>query len=69
MLIEESFIVEGMGCENCAKKVEKTLKQLPGVKSVKVDLDTGKVLLKSKEQQNRESILAAIDNLGYIAKF
>ena len=68
-MIEESFIVEGMGCANCAKKVEKALKQLSGVKTVKVDLDSGKVLLKSKDQQNRENIQNAIEEIGYKVKF
>ena len=38
---EINFIVEGMECGHCAAAVEKALKDLQGVESVKVDLDDG----------------------------
>ncbi len=64
-MIEENFFVEGMGCANCVKKVKKALKQIDGIKSIKVDLASGKVSFKSAEQVNKEQIKKLIEEIGY----
>lgn len=58
--------VDGMKCQNCANRVEKTVSSLPGVYDVAVDLDAKTVALTYDSAQiNRSSLAAAIDNLGY----
>ena len=68
-MVEEKFIVEGMGCANCVKKVKKALKQLEEVKSIKVDLDSGNVSLKCTEQINKEKLQNIIEEIGYKVNF
>lgn len=46
--IEKTIKIEGMSCMHCVKKVEQALKDIPEIKSAKVDLEekTAKILLK-----------------------
>ncbi len=56
--------VEGMSCMHCKKKVETALKDL-GLKSVKVDIETGEVRYKENKKITTEQIKQTITNLGY----
>lgn len=69
MSVEKVFKVEGMHCVMCKKHVEEALKSLDGVKKVKVDLESGNVKIKSKEEVNEDNITKAIDELGFKAVF
>lgn len=58
------FVVEGMSCGSCAERVEKAVRQLPGISSVQVDLASGHVAVehepeKVTPEQIRQQILAA----------
>ncbi len=64
-MIEKKIVIEGMGCSNCVKKVKKALKQLEGIKTVKVELDSGKVLIKSLDMVDNENIQKVIEEIGY----
>ena len=58
--------VFAMMCEHCAKKVEKCLKNIEGIKNVKVDLENKEVLVKFNEKKiNKDVIKEAINNAGY----
>jgi copper chaperone CopZ len=62
------FVVEGMSCDSCAERVEKAVRQLPGISSVQVDLPSGSVAIehepeKAAPEQIRQQIVAA----GYAA--
>ncbi len=46
--------IEGMTCEGCAKAVEKRLKKLENVESVKVDMKAGKAFVTLKEGKTLE---------------
>ncbi len=63
---EINFIVEGMKCGHCASAVEKALKNLQGVESVKVELDEG---IARVELENKETDLGrfkqAVKEAGY----
>ena len=65
---EKQFVVEGMHCMHCAKKVEDVLKKIKGVKKVTVDLDSGKVTMISKNEIDAAVINSAIEQLGYKVK-
>lgn len=69
MSVEKVFKVEGMHCAMCKKHVEEALKSLDGVKKVKVDLESGNVKIKSKEEVSEDNITKVIDELGFKAVF
>ena len=39
--MKQEFIIEGMTCDNCKKKVTASLASLDGVADVTVDLESG----------------------------
>ena len=47
--MEKKMVVEGMKCVHCKAKVEKALKEVPGVTDVEVDLEakTARIVLDS----------------------
>lgn len=60
--------VEGMSCVACAARVKKTLKNMPGVQTVQVNLEHRYAEVTYIEgQQSPERLVAAINQLGYKA--
>lgn len=58
--------VVGMDCENCAAKVEKGLRALPGVQEANASLDTGKVTVRIDPEIIGADILQeTVVELGY----
>lgn len=62
------FDVQGMNCNSCVERVQKAIRQLPGIVSIQVDLPSGGVAVehepeKVTPEQVREQIVAA----GYAA--
>jgi copper chaperone CopZ len=59
--------VEGMHCKTCVYRVTKSLKKLPQVKDVAVDLDNGTatVKLNDGEDVTPEALEEAIKDSGY----
>jgi len=58
--------VEGMSCDHCVKTVTKTVGELPGVKSVKVDLKGASVSFAFDPAKTPlKTIEAAITEAGY----
>ena len=58
--------VSGMHCASCALNVEKSLKDVDGVKEVKVDLETGKASVKYNPKKVEPSKLEeAVKEAGY----
>ena len=66
--IVKTLNVEGMSCMHCVKKVENALKELKGVKSVKVSLDDKKAEVTLKENIDDEVLKKAIEDAGYEVK-
>jgi len=62
-----TLTVKGMTCGFCAQGIEKKFKRNEAVKDVKVDLDTGKVLisLKDKSDISDEQFNKMIKESGY----
>lgn len=63
-----SFAIRGMHCANCAGSIEKKLRTVPGVRSVRVSFagETGNVTF-DPEQTDQETIFQAVRAAGYQA--
>ncbi|MBX9584980.1 MAG: cation transporter [Gemmataceae bacterium] len=64
-----TFSVEGMSCEGCAALVEKAVRDVPGVLSVKVDYDTKRTVVTSEAccPAPAEAVVQALQKTGYRA--
>ncbi|MFT8889282.1 MAG: copper ion binding protein [Ethanoligenens sp.] len=68
MKIKEDITVNGMSCKHCVKAVSEAVKDLDGVKKVKVDLEDKRATVEYDDQKvNLETIKAAITEAGYTA--
>lgn len=46
-MTKKQYVLEGLCCGNCADKIEKDLRLLPGVKSATVNVDTAILSIES----------------------
>jgi len=63
-MVKKVFI-EGMSCGHCAARIEKSLGQLSGVATVKVNLAGKFAEIDTAQELDEKSVLAAIDSAGY----
>jgi len=62
----ETLPVEGMTCASCVARVEKTLKQTPGVESASVNLATEKVTVTyNSEKTDLRNLARVVEDAGY----
>lgn len=61
----KTIYIEGMHCAHCSKKVEDALKQIKGVKNVKVDLEEKKAEIISKFEIEDKDIESTIEDIGF----
>ena len=61
--IKKEFILEGLGCANCAAKMEQKINQLDGVNSANVNFLTKTLLLEIKESSRVEELIVAVTNI------
>jgi copper ion binding protein len=59
------FTVRGMTCGHCTAAVEQELSALPGVTSVRVDLNSGGVVVEATRAVATDELAAAVDEAGY----
>ncbi|EMQ9924685.1 Zn(II)/Cd(II)/Pb(II) translocating P-type ATPase ZntA [Enterobacter hormaechei] len=59
-----SWVVNGMDCAACARKVENAVKQVPGVSHVQVLFATEKLLVSAENDVSRQ-VEAAVSKAGY----
>ena len=64
---KKSFSVQGMTCASCVRNVENTLKKMPGVKYVSVNLATEQAYLISEKEISFQEIKKAVEESGYTA--
>lgn len=57
--------IEGMSCKHCAKSIEDNLKRIDNVKSVKVELENKRAIIKYKDNIDINEIKNKINELGY----
>ncbi len=65
-MTEISYTVPGMSCGRCKEAVGGELANVGGVRSVDVDLDTKRVLVRGEDLDDA-ALRAAIDAAGYEA--
>ena len=62
--MKKKFILEGLGCANCASKMETAINKLSGVKEASVNFMTQKLIIEVDEDR----IPAIIDEIEGIVK-
>lgn len=67
-VMTKTIMIEGMTCSHCSGRVEKVLKELPGVTSVTVSLDEKKAVVESGEGISEERLSQAVTDAGYEVK-
>jgi copper chaperone CopZ len=66
---ELTFTITNLTCEACVKVSTMTLRKLPGITDVSVDLSTGAVHVLSEEQLNQTDVAAILKTKGYDVTF
>src|SRR3989344_8070649 len=63
----QTFIVgvSGMHCASCANTIEKKMKKVKGVESIRVNYATEKAFVEHDDSISEEQICKAIDKIGY----
>ncbi len=62
---ESIFEVEGMTCASCARRVEKTLGEQPGVEEAVVNLALERASVRHGPETDPQALAVAIDRIGY----
>ena len=65
MFVTTEYVVSGMHCQHCVTSVTEEVSAIPGVTDVRVDLDTGELVVTSDTDIFFSDIEAAIDEAGY----
>jgi copper chaperone len=65
MTVTETYTVAGMTCGHCVQAVTEELIRLPGVRDVRVDLNSGRVTVESDGMVPLDEVRAAVDQAGY----
>ena len=65
MSVTSEYLVSGMHCQHCASSVTEEVSSVSGVTDVKVDLDSGRLIVVSDAVIPFQSIEAAVDEAGY----
>ena len=65
MSTTSTWTVTGMTCGHCAASVEEELREIEGVESVEVTVETGAVVVTSAEPMTRDAVEAAVTEAGY----
>lgn len=61
----ETFVITGMTCANCSARVEKELKQAPGVVDAAVNLATEKATVEFNDETSPEQLIQQVEGIGY----
>jgi copper chaperone len=64
-MLAQTYTVTGMTCGHCVQAVSEELTKLPGVRGVRVDLNTGAVTVESDGQLPLDEVRAAVNEAGY----
>ncbi|HOJ11203.1 MAG TPA: heavy-metal-associated domain-containing protein [Clostridiales bacterium] len=63
--MRKKLIIEGMSCSHCVDHVTEALGELPGVESVKVDIDDMSAEVELTDNIEEEDFRNVIDDIGY----
>jgi copper chaperone CopZ len=65
MSVTSEYVVSGMHCHHCVSSVTEEVSAVNGVTGVKVDLDSGQLIVISDTDIPFERIETAVDEAGY----
>ena len=65
MSVTTEYVVSGMHCQHCISSVTEEVSAISGVTDVRVDLNTGELVVTSDTDLFFSDIEAAIDEAGY----
>jgi copper chaperone len=65
MSVTTEYVVSGMHCQHCISSVTEEVSAISGVTDVRVDLDSGELVVTSDTDLFFSDIEAAIDEAGY----
>ena len=57
--MKKKFILEGLGCANCAAKMERAINKLFGVKEATVNFMTQKLIIEGEDEKMPEIVQEA----------
>lgn len=64
-MTEQTFTVTGMTCQHCVSSVREEVSELAGVRSVDVDLDSGRLTVASETALDHDRVADAVAEAGY----
>lgn len=64
VITQKTFFIEGMTCEHCKNRVERSINAIDGA-AVKVNLKKKTAVISMEKEINSEEIRAAIEKAGY----
>ncbi len=64
-MTEATYSVSGMTCDHCVRAVEAEVGKVPGVASVSVNLESGRVTVFSEAPVDPAAVRAAVEEAGY----
>ncbi|MDF2677709.1 MAG: heavy metal transporter [Bacillota bacterium] len=57
--MKKKYVLEGLGCANCAAKMERAINELEGVKSATVNFITTKLVIEGDDNKMDDIIVAS----------
>ena len=66
--MKAKYTVGDMHCQNCARRIEGVLKEVPGIAKAKANPQSKEVIVKSKEAIEKETVIEALAKAGYHAE-
>jgi copper chaperone CopZ len=67
-MFTETVVVSGMHCNHCVASVTEEIEELvPGVRSVEVDLGTGRTVVTTDMRVGADALVAAVASAGFTA--
>ena len=60
-----TYTVQGMTCGHCVSSVSEEVREIPGVETVDVVLETGALTVTSNQDLDDAAVLAAVEGAGY----
>ena len=62
------YNVTGMTCEKCVTKIKNKLQKFDQIKGVSVNVQTGKLYIKSNKRVSKRAVVKRLKKAGYTAK-
>lgn len=64
-MTEATYSVSGMTCDHCVRAVQAEVGKVPGVASVAVELEGGRVTVRSEGPVDPAAVRAAVEEAGF----